>query len=64
MICTGYAKTDTKHKCDKCNYYLASHKNYTNLGKVLMCHGVCVFTNKYKQRTDSCKKFEVKIYEN
>lgn len=58
MISLGYVKTETTNKCDKCKYYVPDEKRYKNLGEVIMCHGICDLKNTYKQRTDSCKKFE------
>lgn len=61
MISTGFFKTNTEGKCDKCICYTPKYKMYKNLGEVQLCHGICELKDVYKQRTDTCKKFEVII---
>lgn len=60
MVSLGYFKTNTTGKCDKCMNFKPRIKKYTNLGEVIMCHGTCKIKSGYHQRTDTCKKFEVK----
>lgn len=57
---TGFFKTNVENKCDRCSYYTPVVKNYTNLGKVEMCHGACNLNHKYRSRTDTCRKFKSK----
>ena len=66
MVSTGFAKTNIKGKCDECRHYRPLFKPLYGFNQVMLCHGHCthIKSNRaYKQRTDTCKKFEVNFYE-
>lgn len=63
MYHTGKITTNTKGKCGSCKYYEPKIKK-DNRMKIMVeyCNGKCLLATdtKYRQRTESCKKFESK----
>lgn len=60
MYSTGFMETDLKNKCHECKYYQPLIKDFIGFKDVTFCRGACKLKNRYKQRTETCKKFERK----
>lgn len=56
MRFTGKADTDVNGKCDNCLYYEPLFKQLYSM-QTKHCRGRCGLNKKYKQRTETCKKF-------
>lgn len=49
---------DTNGKCDKCKYYRPVIKIDRDGEFIVFARGRCNITGRYKQRTETCKKFK------
>lgn len=58
MIRTGYSGINLKGKCHECKYYKPYTKENKNKILVIFSRGSCRLKDKYKQRTETCKRFE------
>lgn len=63
MYHTGKITTSIEGKCGSCKYYVPKIKKDSRMDIIVeYCNGKCslAVNTKYRQRTDSCKKYVMK----